>query len=875
MSPMQQMLLGVGAKKSSVFVDDIFSTFLYKGTGSPQTITNGIDLSNKGGMVWIKSRDWTRSNNIYDTARGVNKVIYTEGTNAEVTKGPSNADSGIYQFNNNGFNIGAINGVGANNYNYSSWTFRKAPGFFTCLKFTGTGSVRTVDHDLNCVPGMIIIKRLDTADNWIVYHRNQHGSNPPGYYLQLNESTSIGGATNRWNDTAPTATQFTVGTAPVVNAAGDEFIAYLFAGGESNASEARSVDFDGSGDYLEIANSSDLEPGSGDLTIEYWFKMAKDADLTQYHYIFSKGFGQQLAVYQSKLKCFFNDLDSYDGSYNVQFESGSDIQRDLWYHAVVTRSGNVWSLYLNGTLEASTTASFTVATTSFKTLLGAGNFSGSTVNYEFKGLISNFRYVKGTAVYTSSFRPPYKPLTNITNTKFLCCNNSSTTGSTVTPGTITANGDPTASTDSPFDDPAGFVFGDAGESVIKCGSYVGNGSVAGPDVFLGFEPSFLLIKRTDTDEIWNIYDSMRGITAQENDARLIPNSNAAEYSGADRVDLTPTGFTPRNNNTETNADGGNYVYLCIRRPDGYCGKPRTATELFAASYGTNNAPWFKNSNFPVDLSIHKRYDQSEDWYQASRLQGTYGLRPSLTSAEANITSYWKWDYMEGWNSYTNGTSAGNYISYQFKRGAGFDCICYKGSGVSGLSIPHSMNVAPEMMLIKRRDASQGWLVYHTGLNGGSGNTYEYGINLSDSVEWQEGSSGEAWGGADPTSTHFTVGELSTNNTNNGEYLALLFSSITNISKVGVYTGSNSAQSINCGFSPRFLLIKNTANTDDWIVLDTTRGWGSGDDKRLKLNDSGAQSDHAIGEPTSTGFDLAGNVRNFNQAGRYYIYYAHA
>ena len=64
---------------------------------------------------------------------------------------------------------------------------------------------------------------------------------------------------------------------------------------------------------------------------------------------------------------------------------------------------------------------------------------------------------------------------------------------------------------------------------------------------------------------------------------------------------------------------------------------------------------------------------------------------------------------------------------------------------------------------------------------------------------------------------------------------------------------------------------STYATNDYIII---RGYGA-PCYGMKLNDSGAQSDQAIGEPTSTGFDLAGNVRYFNQAGRYYIYYAHA
>ena len=87
-------------------------------------------------------------------------------------------------------------------------------------------------------------------------------------------------------------------------------------------------------------------------------------------------------------------------------------------------------------------------------------YNNSAASQWFNGNISNVRIVKGTAVYTSSFRPLTEPLTNVTNTKLLCCNNSSVTGSTVTPGTIApANNTPTASTDNPFDDSDGFKFG--------------------------------------------------------------------------------------------------------------------------------------------------------------------------------------------------------------------------------------------------------------------------------------------------------------------------------------------------------------------------------------------------------------------------------
>ena len=176
-----------------------------------------------------------------------------------------------------------------------------------------------------------------------------------------------------------------------------------------------------------------------------------------------------------------------------------------------------------------------------------------------------------------------------------------------------------------------------------------------------------------------------------------------------------------------------------------------------------------------------------------------------------------------------------------------------------------------MIWIKNRSGTWNWIVGHKGLNGGT-NPWEYYLNLNTA-----GAEGDYkyFNDQAPTSTHFfSFGDEHVNDSGEN-YIAMLFSSVTGISKVGSYSGANSDQTITLGFQPRFVIIKNTANTDDWYVLDTTRGWAAGDDKRIYLNTDAAQSDQDVGAPTSTGFDLTANVRAFNQSGRYYIYYAHA
>jgi len=76
---------GGGKAVVPVYVENVFSTYVYTGTGANQTITNGIDLSTKGGFVWIKIRDVTGNNNSFDTAQGAGKYLVTNTNAATVT----------------------------------------------------------------------------------------------------------------------------------------------------------------------------------------------------------------------------------------------------------------------------------------------------------------------------------------------------------------------------------------------------------------------------------------------------------------------------------------------------------------------------------------------------------------------------------------------------------------------------------------------------------------------------------------------------------------------------------------------------------------------------------------------------------------------
>ena len=164
-------------------VASVFSTFLYTGTGAAQTITNGIDLteggfdlSGEGGLVWVKSRGFTRNHVLVDTERGVRRNLQSNTTAAEGSVSGDNVNA----FYSNGFDAGPSGEVNASSEDYASWTFRKAPKFFDVVTYTGNGSARTISHNLGSVPGMIITKRLDGTSDWGVYHRSYGPGGPAG-----------------------------------------------------------------------------------------------------------------------------------------------------------------------------------------------------------------------------------------------------------------------------------------------------------------------------------------------------------------------------------------------------------------------------------------------------------------------------------------------------------------------------------------------------------------------------------------------------------------------------------------------------------------------------------------------------------------------
>lgn len=218
----ERALMGTtDAGGEALYVEDVFSTYLYTGNGSTQTITNGIDLAGKGGMVWLKGRSGATDHALYDTARGATKDLVSNTTAAETTQ-----STGLTAFGSTGFSIGALAKLNTSAATYASWTFRKAPKFFDVVTYTGTGSARTIAHSLGSTPGMIIVKCTSSTSAWAVYHRSLNIASGGSLYLNSTGAQDLD-PTN-WNSTSATSSVFSVGTG-ATNTNGATYVAYLFA----------------------------------------------------------------------------------------------------------------------------------------------------------------------------------------------------------------------------------------------------------------------------------------------------------------------------------------------------------------------------------------------------------------------------------------------------------------------------------------------------------------------------------------------------------------------------------------------------------------------------------------------------------------------
>ena len=214
------------------------------------------------------------------------------------------------------------------------------------------------------------------------------------------------------------------------------------------------VGFDGSGDYLSLANSADFDFSSSNFTIECWLYVTGNESIKGLIGKRTSGGADNtnwvIYVDGLKLRSWFSDGSNY---FISDWNTSSDLNANSWSHVAIVRNGNDWKVYINGTQSGSRTASNTIASTSRPLYIGCDHPG----NVDLNGYISNLRVVKGQALYTSNFTPSTSALTTTSqgatesNVKLLCCKSSSSvTAYDVAPTNITVNGDAVSTSNNPF-----------------------------------------------------------------------------------------------------------------------------------------------------------------------------------------------------------------------------------------------------------------------------------------------------------------------------------------------------------------------------------------------------------------------------------------
>ena len=313
----QTALAAAGAAGGDpVYVDDLFSTYLYEGTGSNETIANGIDLAGEGGLVWIKNRDTAAYHSLTDTERGVNKDLITNGAFGEQNQ---NSNPSVRQFNSNGFGIGTEGRVNSSGSPFVSWTFRKCPKFFDIVTYTGNGTAgRTISHNLGSVPGCIIVKKTTSAAGWAVYHR-ETGNNQ---FLLLDDPDASTASNAYWNSTSPTSTVFTVGDQERVNETNSNYVAYIFAHDEQVFGENGNESIIKCGSYFGTGTAG------GALNIGFepqWFLVKNASQNSQDWFVLDSMRGLHNGNKDERLEP--NQANSNDVSFNLFDPVANDLHR--------------------------------------------------------------------------------------------------------------------------------------------------------------------------------------------------------------------------------------------------------------------------------------------------------------------------------------------------------------------------------------------------------------------------------------------------------------------------------------------------------------------------------------------------------------------
>jgi len=393
---------------------------------------------------------------------------------------------------------------------------------------------------------------------------------------------------------------------------------------------------------------------------------------------------------------------------------------------------------------------------------------------------------------------------------------------------------------------------------------------------LNSTPELIIQKRRDGTSNWSVYTATTG-----KDKKLLLHDEVASANSGDWDNTAPTS----NLFTSWLVNGtANMIAYCFHSVSGY-----SKIGSYTGTGGTHTI----TTGFRPSFLIIKASSAASDWNTFDSTRNPLGsatkqLALNTSATEATNTdrepTFLDTGFSIGDNDDDTNKSGTTYIYYAVNGGMdsisdyndtgsidsrvkanptyGQSIVSWTGNG-GAATVGHGLSSAPEFWIVKNRDASQGWLIPFSVIDGSS-----------DYMRINDNSAKVDWSVSVPTSSLLNVDGGASVGASGVKYIAYCFHSVTGYSKFGSYTGdgtSDGSHTISTGFTPAFVMIKCSSHTDHWFLYDTMRG--NGVDLRANSTDADASNNYVT--LTSTGFSLPHAGAGTNSSGRTYIYMAFA
>ena len=297
--------------------------------------------------------------------------------------------------------------------------------------------------------------------------------------------------------------------------------------------------------------------------------------------------------------------------------------------------------------------------------------------------------------------------------------------------------------------------------------------------------------------------------------------------------------------------------------------------------GTGAEKVITDLEFQPNLVWIKNRDAADQHVLTDSVRGvTKELNSDSTAIETTVVQGLKSFGSSGFTLGTDdryNTNAESYVAWCFRTGAkyGFDIQTYEGTGAAKAE-NHDLGGVPELIITKSLGSVRSWAVYHHHALNKTDPETDRGLLDVNNAFVDEAT---YWNDTPPTNTQFTVGTDNQVNENTFDFVAYLWRSIPQFSKVFSYTGNGSADGpfVYCGFKPKYILIKDADAAQSWIILDTKRNTYNIVDNYLRADTAGVED--AVGENEtdilSNGFKLRAIDAPVNTNAHTYVGIAYA